>query len=222
MQKTIIVNNREKEGDRRRQNIAITFENRRLLQRRQLEVKIEKSAVVPRFPDNYSRKSVDERRRWLEQKTHQDLSLFKPIAYDTRLTAKNVENCIGFTQFPMGIAGPLLVNGRHANGSFYIPMATVQGTLVDAYHRGALICTMAGGVNSVAYKDGVHLSPTFVFKNLHASLQFVVWVREHEDEIRLAAESTSRYAKLVRITPFLLGRRAVLNLLFKTGDASGL
>jgi hydroxymethylglutaryl-CoA reductase (NADPH) len=81
---------------------------------------------------------------------------------------------------------------------------------------------MAGGVNAVAYKDGVHVTPSFVFKDMHSSLMFVSWVRENQERIRDVAEATSRYGKLIRITPFLMGRIALLNLLYRTGDASGL
>ena len=37
---------------------------------------------------------------------------------------------------PIGIAGPLLVDGEHAQGEFYVPMATTEGTLVASYNRG--------------------------------------------------------------------------------------
>jgi hydroxymethylglutaryl-CoA reductase (NADPH) len=99
---------------------------------------------------------------------------------------------------------------------------TNEGSLVETYHRGAFIASLAGGISSVAYKDGVHLTPSFQFKNLHQSLRFVTWVRENDARIKEVADSTSRYGRLLRIQPILLGRMVYLNFFFKTGDASGL
>ena len=36
----------------------------------------------------------------------------------------NIENFFGVAQVPIGLAGPLLVNGEHAQGEFLIPLAT--------------------------------------------------------------------------------------------------
>ena len=56
---------------------------------------------------------------------------------DPAATAGNIENFIGVAQVPMGLVGPLLVNGEHAIGDFYMPMATSEGTLIASYNRGA-------------------------------------------------------------------------------------
>src|SRR4051812_7143392 len=40
------------------------------------------------------------------------------------LYARNVENFIGTVRLPVGIAGPLRVNGTYAQGDFYVPLAT--------------------------------------------------------------------------------------------------
>src|SRR5690606_38750274 len=42
----------------------------------------------------------------------------------------SIENYIGMAQIPIGLSGPLLVNGAHAHGDFYIPLATTEGALV--------------------------------------------------------------------------------------------
>ena len=48
----------------------------------------------------------------------------------------NIENFFGVAQVPIGLAGPLLVNGEHAQGEFFVPLATTEGTLVASYSRG--------------------------------------------------------------------------------------
>ena len=61
-----------------------------------------------------------------------------------------------------GIAGPIRINGEHAQGDFYIPMATTEGTLVASYNRGMRLLTECGGVHDDgrgrphATRAGVH------------------------------------------------------------------
>jgi hypothetical protein len=48
---------------------------------------------------------------------------------------------LGVAQEPIGLAGPLLVNGEHARGGFYVAMATAEGTLMTGHNRRA-VCWM--------------------------------------------------------------------------------
>src|SRR6267143_1920692 len=59
----------------------------------------------------------------------------------------NIEQFIGTTQIPTGLIGPLRVNGLHAHGDFYVPLATSEGALVASYHRGAWLITSSGGAS---------------------------------------------------------------------------
>ena len=65
----------------------------------------------------------------------------------------NIENLFGVAQIPIGLAGPLLVNGEHAQGEFYVPMATVEGTLVASYNRGMRVIRESGGVLTTVCAD---------------------------------------------------------------------
>ena len=60
----------------------------------------------------------------------------------------NIENFVGVAQVPLGIAGPLRVNGEHAKGDFLIPLATTEGSLVASYSRGMKVLTLAGGATT--------------------------------------------------------------------------
>ena len=53
-----------------------------------------------------------------------------------RAGLSGIENFLGVAQVPIGLAGPLLINGEHAQGDFYVPLATAEGTLVASYSRG--------------------------------------------------------------------------------------
>ena len=56
-------------------------------------------------------------------------------SFDPAVLAGNIENFVGVAQVPIGIAGPLLIDGEHARGTFYVPLATTEGTLVPSYNR---------------------------------------------------------------------------------------
>ena len=57
----------------------------------------------------------------------------------------NIENPIGSAQVPLGVAGPLRVNGEFAEGIYYVPLATTEGALVRSYERGMVVLTRSGG-----------------------------------------------------------------------------
>jgi hydroxymethylglutaryl-CoA reductase (NADPH) len=58
----------------------------------------------------------------------------------------NIEHFIGTVKVPIGLAGPLRVNGLFAQGDFYVPLATTEAALVASYSRGAALVTEAGAV----------------------------------------------------------------------------
>ncbi len=49
-------------------------------------------------------------------------------------------------QVPVGVAGPLRIEGEHARGEFSVPLATPEGTLVASYNRGMRLLGECGGV----------------------------------------------------------------------------
>jgi hydroxymethylglutaryl-CoA reductase (NADPH) len=133
----------------------------------------------------------------------------------------NIENFTGVAQVPLGIAGPLHINGEHAQGDFLIPLATTEGSLVASYSRGMKVLNLAGGVTTTVSSDAMQRAPVFVFQSGREARDFVAWVEEHLTEIRAAAEATSQVARLTRIEPFLSNKFAFLRFNFTTGDAAG-
>ena len=135
--------------------------------------------------------------------------------------ARNIENYAGTVKVPVGLAGPLRVNGLHANGDFLIPLATTEAALVASYARGAAVATRAGGISAALLAEGVLRSPAFVFADLFESGRFVDWIASNEEAIQRAAEATTRYGKLVSIEPYIDGEIVFLICRYTTGDASG-
>jgi hydroxymethylglutaryl-CoA reductase (NADPH) len=134
---------------------------------------------------------------------------------------KNVENFIGTVKVPVGLVGPLRVNGLAAQGDFYVPLATTEAALVASYHRGACVITESGGCSVLTINEGVSRAPAFAFRSLLEAGRFVQWCLEHDTEIRGAAEATTKHGRLENLRFNVEGNHVYLICEFTTGDASG-
>ena len=84
------------------------------------------SNKIPRDNANdYSSEIIAKRQGFLEEKTGAALSHTKSFSFDPASMSGNCEHLFGVAQLPIGVAGPLMVNGEHAKGDFYVPMATI-------------------------------------------------------------------------------------------------
>lgn len=133
----------------------------------------------------------------------------------------NIEHFCGVAQVPLGIAGPLMVNGEHATGEFLIPMATTEGTLVASYNRGMKLLNKSGGVKATVVDDAMQRAPVFVFDDARKARDFGAWVADNIDEIRRQAEATDPFLKLRNIEQYKSNKFAFLRFNFTTGDAAG-
>lgn len=135
--------------------------------------------------------------------------------------ARNIENFIGVARVPVGLAGPLRVNGAHASGDYYVPLATTEAALVASYSRGAQLITEAGGCAAVVVNEGVTRAPGFAFETIGDASVFVAWAAHGFEELRRAAAATTRHGALVDMQLAVEGNNVHLLLEFVTGDASG-
>jgi hydroxymethylglutaryl-CoA reductase (NADPH) len=133
----------------------------------------------------------------------------------------SIENMIGTVKVPVGIVGPLRVNGLNANGDFVIPLATTEAALVASYARGADIVSRAGGASAALLMEGVLRSPGFKFASLIDAGLFVDWIVRACDELKAAAESTTRHGRLVSLEPMMDNDIVFLLCRYTTGDAAG-
>jgi hydroxymethylglutaryl-CoA reductase (NADPH) len=168
-------------------------------------------------------KAAEARRQYLEKAVGVRLeNIGKTIIDLNTVVGRNIENVIGAVQIPVGVAGPLLVRGDYANGYFYVPLATTEGALVASVNRGAKFVTESGGVRVKVLKDGMARAPLFRLPSLVDAVEFVEWVTQHFDELKKAAESTTRHGRLKEVQPFIVGNYVWLRLVFSTGDAMGM
>ncbi len=138
------------------------------------------------------------------------------------LFGKNIENMIGVVEVPMGIVGPLKVNGNYANGNFYVPMATSEGALVASTNRGASVITASGGAITTIFKNGMSRAPVLRLKSSRDYYKVSEFIVSNFDEIKKESEKNSRFRKLQKIVPYLVGRNLFLRFVYDTGDSMGM
>ena len=197
----------------------------------ELNVEVEDAIVgavgagKPRIPrdsqDDYSDAAIAARQRFAEEFSGQEFKHLKHYSFDAHDLQGNCEHFVGVAQIPVGLAGPLTVNGEHAQGDFLIPMATTEGTLVASYNRGIQVLNLCGGAKCTVIGDAMQRAPVFVFEDARGARDFGRWVEESMDKIRPEAESTSRIAKLQYIDTYLSNKFAYLRFNYSTGDAAG-
>ncbi len=163
------------------------------------------------------------RRLALEKITGTSLvSISNTILDFEELVGRNIENPIGAVQIPIGVVGPLKIEGEYAKGLFYVPMATTEGALVASVNRGAKAITLSGGARAKVLRDTMTRAPVFWTPSINDALNFVEWIKNHYDSIKREAESTTKHGKLLEIQPFITGNLVWLRFVFSTGDAMGM
>ena len=177
---------------------------------------------VPRDRDNdYTREAAGKRRRFVEEHTGAALEHVSSYSFDPQMLTGNVEQFVGVAQVPIGVAGPLLVNGEHAQGEFYVPLATAEGTLVASYNRGMRLLHEAGGVTTTIMDDRMQRAPAFLFQSAREARDFGEWLTANFEHIKAAAETTTRSGRLIEIEQYTAGRMVYTRFDYTTGDAAG-
>nr|ADN39417.1 3-hydroxy-3-methylglutaryl-coenzyme A reductase [Withania somnifera] len=127
---------------------------------------------------------------------------------------------IGYVQIPVGVAGPLLLNGRE----YSVPMATTEGCLVASTNRGCKAIYASGGATCILLRDGMTRAPCVRFgtSKRAAELKFFV-----EDPIKFETlanvfNQSSRFARLQRIQCAIAGKNLYMRFVCSTGDAMGM
>ncbi len=182
----------------------------------------ENRVVIPRDPeDDYTPEMTTRRQEFVEAFTGKKLVHIPKYSFDPGILRGNIENFTGVAQIPLGFAGPLKINGEHAQGDFLIPLATTEGTLVASYNRGMKVLNLCGGVTCTVTDDAMQRAPVFVFDDARGARDFIEWVKQNLDPIREQAEATSSVAKLQYIDFYQASKFAFLRFNFTTGDAAG-
>ena len=121
--------------------------------------------------------SIELRRTAVSELTGTQFSHISNYSMDVeKVTRRNIENMIGIIQVPLGVAGPLRINGEYAKGEHYIPLATTEGALVASADRGSSVITASGGANVRIFKDEMTRAPVFKTKDIIDAKKLSDWV----------------------------------------------
>nr|QEO24602.1 HMGR [Polygala tenuifolia] len=127
---------------------------------------------------------------------------------------------IGYVQLPVGVAGPLLLDGRE----YTVPMATTEGCLVASTNRGCKAIHLSGGATSVLLRDGMTRAPVVRFPTAMraAHLKFFLEDPMNFDGLSVVFNRSSRFAMLQRIQCAIAGKNLYIRFTCSTGDAMGM
>ncbi|XP_059285318.1 LOW QUALITY PROTEIN: 3-hydroxy-3-methylglutaryl-coenzyme A reductase 3-like [Lycium ferocissimum] len=127
---------------------------------------------------------------------------------------------IGYIQIPVGIAGPLLLDGRE----YSVPMATTEGCLVASTNRGCKAIYASGGATSVLFRDGMTRAPVVRFGSAKraAELKFFVEDPMNFETLSIVFNKSSRFARLQNIQCAIAGKNLYMRFSCSTGDAMGM
>ncbi|KAG9355057.1 hypothetical protein JZ751_001770 [Albula glossodonta] len=130
------------------------------------------------------------------------------------------ENVIGYMPVPVGVAGPLLLDGKQ----FQVPMATTEGCLVASTNRGCRAIALGGGASSRILADGMTRGPVVQLPSACQAAEVRAWLESEEGfkNIKQAFDNTSRFARLEKLLIGLAGRNLYIRFQSRTGDAMGM
>lgn len=175
-------------------------------------------------PARSAREGIERRWRALPLPATSRAALADPSVLDEAAHYGGaVEKPIGAVRVPVGLAGPLRVDGRHARGDYHVPLATTEGALVASYNRGARLISAAGGCSAALLDEGVGRAPGFAFDTLVECLRFVAWAESDAQRAAFEKEAarTTRHGALRDVRAIVEGNHAYLLFDYSTGDAAG-
>jgi hydroxymethylglutaryl-CoA reductase (NADPH) len=137
------------------------------------------------------------------------------------LYENNIENYIGTVSTPVGVAGPIMINGGNGSRQYTVPLATTEAALVASYNRGARLVSAAGGCNARVVDEGVSRTPMFAFRSIIEADQFAGFVMANSAKISEVVPKITRFGRLKSVRTIIEGNHVYVDLRYTTGDAAG-
>jgi len=163
------------------------------------------------------------RRLYLERKYNIKLSAIASTLLDFEdLVGHNIENPIGAVQVPIGIVGPLKINGEYAKGEFYVPMATTEGALVAGVNRGVKTLTLSGGVKTKIIYDGMARAPLIWTPDIEEANKLSLWLKSNFSQFKELTKQVTSHGELKDMQVFIVGNMVWPRFVFNTADAMGM
>ncbi len=181
---------------------------------------------VEKHTDGDINRATKIRLLFLEEVTNTKLNNIGSYSMDiSKTAARNVENPIGCASIPLGIAGPIKLNGEVAQGEFFLPFATTEGALIASVSRGCSIITKSGGATVRILKNLMARAPAMKILDppYVTNAQILInWIQTHLLELQKIFLEVDDYADLQEIQTWLVGRTLFIRFLVFPADAMGM
>lgn len=167
------------------------------------------------------RRAAAIRREALQKMTGRSLQGLPLDGFDyDSILGQCCEMPVGYVQIPVGIAGPLLLDGFE----YSVPMATTEGCLVASTNRGCKAIYASGGAASMLLRDGMTRAPIVRFASaMRASeLKFFLEDPNNFETLAVVFNRSSRFARLQHIQCSIAGKNLYIRFCCTTGDAMGM
>jgi len=180
-------------------------------------------ACEKRNEDPFDESALAAARRWKQLNLDQArAALYHQRARnDAAKYQRNIESYIGTVEIPVGLVGPLRINGEYGSAAYQVPLATTEAALVASYNRGSRLLTAAGGCNVRILDQGVSRTPMFAFTSLTDAERFANFVVDHGENLNSIVAKVTSHGRLISSRPVVEGNHVYVDLRFWTGDASG-
>ncbi len=166
---------------------------------------------------------ASSRRQFLEKNLKITLDHISQFTFtQDQVTGRNIENLIGATQIPLGVAGPLKLTGSGKTSTHFIPLATTEGALVASISRGCKAITQSGGAVVFVEDVGQTRGPVFKVNNLKQGIKTKEWIENNFSMLASASEKESPHLHLKKTFISLVGKNLFVRFSFTTDDAMGM
>ena len=172
-----------------------------------------------RPPGGYTKQDTQKRKEWLAERTGFKLNDTPP---DEPENLKGIiENHIGYMPIPMAVAGPLRIQGTYAQGEYYVPLCTLEGTLSMSMTRGFYLTHQSNGIRTQHVRQELSRSPIFIFEDFDKRAVFSKWIIARYEQLKQIADSTTRHGKLLRIDQYPNHNSVIMDFVYNTAEAAG-
>ncbi|WP_148414514.1 hydroxymethylglutaryl-CoA reductase (NADPH) [Haloferax sp. KTX1] len=166
--------------------------------------------------------AAEARRSLVEEQSGASLDAVGNYGFPAEAAESAIENMVGAIQVPMGVAGPVSVDGGSVSGEKYLPLATTEGALLASVNRGCSVINSAGGATARVLKSGMTRAPVFRVADVAEAEALVSWTRDNFAALKEAAEETTNHGELLDVTPYVVGNSVYLRFRYDTKDAMGM
>ncbi|RDZ36406.1 MULTISPECIES: hydroxymethylglutaryl-CoA reductase (NADPH) [Haloferax] len=166
--------------------------------------------------------AAEARRLLVEEQSGASLDAVGNYGFPAEAAESAIENMVGAIQVPMGVAGPVSVDGGSVAGEKYLPLATTEGALLASVNRGCSVINSAGGATARVLKSGMTRAPVFRVADVAEAEALVSWTRDNFAALKEAAEETTNHGELLDVTPYVVGNSVYLRFRYDTKDAMGM